>query len=501
MAPLGLGILAGPVASASQRRPAPNGLVLSVSDIHFDPFYDRALFRSLVESDVKRWETIFKKSVVNRPSAYGSDTNFPLLDSALNEMRRTVPFPDMIIISGDFLAHDFVSTFAKAFGSSDSRALQMFVDKTIAFLTLMIEQRFPQAPVYPALGNNDSYCGDYAIDPAGLFLKATAQTWKRLFKNQANADSFMQTFPLSGSYSVVAPRNRKHRILVLNTVFFSSEYQNSCGSPQSDPGGDQIKWIESRLKAAASAEEKVWLVYHIPPGVDVYANSKSPAPVLYWKSTYNQQFLEMMKRYSATVVASFAGHTHMDSFELLCQAISRRADGFVDVTPAISPLFDNNPGFKLFAYDRRSASVRDYSAYFLDLKSPGARWTMEYRFGASYRLPEVNAVSLQALQNLMLTDYHGILGRFEKYYNVSNVSKPAITDSNWPGYWCGIGNLTGPQFSQCHKIITEGRTACANSTEIPSQASQEELSLVPGRKRTKVPLTRLPRKCRLATAI
>jgi hypothetical protein len=52
---------------------------------------------------------------------------------------------------------------------------------------------------------------------------------------------------------------------------------------------------------------------------------------------------EVAEGYSNTIVASFAGHTHMDDFRLIGGREGRYA--FALITPAVSPIFGQNPGF------------------------------------------------------------------------------------------------------------------------------------------------------------
>jgi hypothetical protein len=326
----------------------------------------------------------------------------------------------------------------------------------------MIVRRFPSTPVYPALGNNDSYCGDYQIEPNGQFLHTTARTWRSFFKTKANAASFARTFPSDGGYSVSSPTNRAHRLVVLNNTFFSINYQNRCGDQSRDPGSEQIKWLESELQKAAQAREKVWLVYHIPPGIDVYStlhpsqNSTGQAPqaITFWQPAYNQQFIDLVRRYSSTIIGSFAGHMHMDTFELI-QATNQQAISFVHVTPAISPLFGNNPAFELFGYDRRSFVPQDYTAYYFDLGSAAGqtngqiKWSKEYSFRESFRQPTFSASTLQTVQKEMAASANDQRAKYEMFYDVSNNASPAISPANWVAYWCGINNLTPLDYGRC----------------------------------------------------
>ncbi len=440
-------------APARTARPVtPAGVVVSISDIHFNPFYDPKLVASLIQSDYTRWQAIFSNSSVQDYGSHKADTNYNLFNSALQNNYLRAPHPDFIVISGDFLAHDFQETFAKLSGNNDPKAVASFIEKTIAFVTWMIARRFPQTPVYPALGNNDSYCGDYEVEPGGEFLRATAQTWRGLFKNSANANSFMRTFSASGSYSVIAPYKRNHRIIVLNTTFFSNNYKNTCGDPKAEPGRDEMRWLQAELRKAAAAKEKVWLLYHIPAGVDVFASvKKGPGQAItFWRPDYNQQFIDLLAQYSRVIVASFAGHIHMDSFQVV-----QPGKQFVHITPAISPLFGNNPAFDIFTYSRQSAALKNYTAYYFDLSSAAAQtnapvtWQKEYSFTESYGRPAFTAATLQAIYNLMPTNENGDLARYETYYDVSNTASPGFDPNNWRAYWCGMGNLTASRYLNC----------------------------------------------------
>lgn len=465
------GLFLTPAFSLTHARPARHtsgaGLVVSISDIHFNPFSDPKLLDSLIQSDYARWQRIFSRTGVAGYGSHSADTNYNLLNSALENIYLRAPRPDFIIISGDFLAHDFQETYAKLAGSSDPKAVNPFIDKTIAFVTWMIARRFPKTPVYPALGNNDSYCGDYQVEPAGQFLRATAQTWKRLLNNKSNAGVFLRTFPVSGAYSVIAPHNRNHRVIVLNTTFFSSNYKNTCGDPSAEPGNDEIKWLETELAKAAAAKERVWLVYHIPAGVDVFASVKDDQAgqaVSLWQPVFNQQFIDLVTRYSSVIAAAFAGHIHMDSFQLV-QSNNQAPASFVHITPAFSPLFGNNPAFDVFTYNRGLAALKDYSAYYFDLSSPASqknapvKWSKEYSFAQAFAQPDFSATTLQAMYRHLPANQNGDLTKYEKYYDVSNTASPGFDPNKWRAYWCGIGNLTVSTYLSCVSNATSRQGA------------------------------------------
>jgi hypothetical protein len=80
----------------------------------------------------------------------------------------------------------------------------------------------------------------------------------------------------------------------------------------------------SRARGGKRGWERVWLVYHIPPGIDGYATLRRGAcpstMIPMWDQGYAGAFLALIKRYADPVTASFAGHTHMDDFPLIGDA-------------------------------------------------------------------------------------------------------------------------------------------------------------------------------------
>jgi sphingomyelin phosphodiesterase acid-like 3 len=439
--------------SGDATRPSATGVVLSLTDLHFDPFYDLTLFPALVRAAPVEWTRIFESSQVTGYGQFGKDSNYNLLVSALRHAALAAPEADLILLAGDWLAHGFADTYYEYAGDRDPRGLYEFTDKTIAFVTQRIREQFPHTPIYPALGNEDSYCGDYQLQPKGEFLRRTADTWKTLFHNGSNERAFMQTFPTGGYYAVSAPGTPKHRVVVLNTVFFSANYRNQCGDPKDDPAGDEIRWLAAQLKDAAAKEERVWLLYHIPPGIDAFSTAdvtSGNTVVSFWQAGYLESFLALLDQYRNTIAFTLAGHTHTDEFRLALDGGTGRSL-FLVVTPAISPIFANNPGLQVLSYDRKTFSVLDYTTHQLDLAAgPLQHWKEEYRFSRAYGLFPVDARTLQTLFRSLHKDAQS-RAMYIRYYNVSSPASPVITEQTWPIYWCAIGHLTVAAFEACRQ--------------------------------------------------
>ena len=81
-----------------------------------------------------------------------------------------------------------------------------------------------------------------------------------------------------GCYSVLAPRLNGLELVSVNTIFFSKKYtaqdfQKNCASVQTSAPSDTFAWLQDQLASAQEAKRPVWLIMHIPPGIDGYAST------------------------------------------------------------------------------------------------------------------------------------------------------------------------------------------------------------------------------------
>jgi hypothetical protein len=207
------------------------------------------------------------------------------------------------------------------------------------------------------------------------------------------------------------------------------------------------------LKTAKKNKQNVWIVLHIPPGVDTWSTVKKGHTVAYWDDlhkdrdsrTFTDRFEELVQMYSPIIKGIFSGHTHMDHFRLIFDK-SHNPLAYVHITPAISPEYGNNPGFQVLTYDAGSFSVADFDTYYYD----GAAWKEEYDFDGTYGKAPYDASNLAAIYN-RLSDDSALRRSFVDYYDVHNRQVNPITDSNWKAYWCGIGSLTDDDFNACYR--------------------------------------------------
>jgi sphingomyelin phosphodiesterase acid-like 3 len=428
-----------------------------IADVHFDPFYNEKLVSRLSAEAPGEWPAILASATPGL-NPYGTDTNYELLESTLADARAREPNPDFILYAGDFLAHYWRARFKEFSNDKSEAAYRAFTSKIMQFLADRFTRYFPNVPVLPTLGNVDSYCGDYQIQPRGAFLRMFKETWSSLLGPVAHSETdFDEVFPKGGYFSMPLPRLKKHRLIVLNTVLFSTNYTNRCGDPSEKPGMDQLQWLRLTLEKAQHAGESVWLLMHIPFGIDVFntlLRGTAAAPVTFWRPAYSRPFLELMRRYRSRVQALFSGHIHMDTFRIFARA-EDRAILFNHVAPAISPIFGNNPGYQLFSYRRDTGELEDYTTFYLTNLTDAKRsrrgiWKREYEFNRSYGLTGINRVTLRRLSREVASNPQ-VQRKYTRYYNVSRTRKPVISRENMKAYRCALANLTPSSFERCSR--------------------------------------------------
>jgi sphingomyelin phosphodiesterase acid-like 3 len=400
------------------------GNFLLMSDIHFDPFADPKLIKSLIAAPVEKWEGILESVPDELFAPSGKDANYPLMISALSEAAKKGPY-DFAILTGDYLVHDARALFVPV-GGADEQAYEDFVTKTEIFVAREVQKRLAGTPVYFSLGNNDSECGDYMMATHTTFLDAITHEWRTL---DASPDA-QKTMADAGYYAITHPTLANTQLVVLNDIYWSNHYsEDSCHSQPNDHAGDkEMDWLGTQLSQAKAQNEKVILVMHIPPQVDLFGTlkgmdkDKKKEGKFFWEKEYEKSFVRLMRDYSNTVEFAFAGHTHMDDFRILSDDHGK---GFLvtHICPAVSPIRFNNPGFQVMEYDKNTGDIKDMATFYLKnlvtaKGSQDGQWGLEYDFDSTYGLNGYNAASLISLTDALDTDGDK-LSAFAKYYDVS----------------------------------------------------------------------------------
>ncbi|NDV25900.1 metallophosphoesterase [Desulfovibrio sp. JC010] len=425
---------------------------IAISDVHFNPFDDTTLFDRLVAAPAEDWDEIFQSSTKTALPAYGEESNFTLLSKALDSATSHDANPAVVIFPGDILCHNFKTTFDNLYGSVDQDALESFIMKTVRFFVLQVRERFIDAPVLFTLGNNDSYAGDYDLVAGGDFLAETAD----LFKNQwlddwVQSSTFNQSYKAGGYYTASVSK-KSIRLVSLNSVLFTTHRPAPVAG---DAAYIQLDWFEEQLAAAQNSGQQVYVVTHVPPGTNIYSTIANHMDAQgriadvddMWHDGYQTRFLAIMEAYPNLSITFFSGHTHMDEFRLIYNDARSNTPATVLGQPAISPVFENNPAYKVFNVNIENWELQDYTAQALRLDQSSEKFSQEYKFTTQYNLSNATAPSMAALSNSLALGGEDKTSYIQYYYSGS--PRSPITETNWHGYRCSTGFVRADKYKTC----------------------------------------------------
>ena len=449
-------VIAGLIASVPSVWGAEgSGTFVVISDLHFNPFDPPALVPVLASSAPAAWKATFAATRDQAMSRTGVDTNHALLASSLVPFAKAMADADFAIVPGDFLVHEFDAKAAKALGvAPTSQAAGDMAVKTTLFVGDALADALAGKPAIVALGNVDSSCGDYRIEPGGRYLAETRETVRRLVGAERLEPDFDRTYAAGGYYAARHPTVANGLIVVLNDVLWSTKYRDACGTDGLAAAQAMLDWFRDRLARQRATGGRVWLVHHIPWGIDPYSTivntqaSTCPAKVVpFLREPFASDFLALLAEYHEVLQASFSGHTHFDDYRLLIDGHGT-AVAMDKLTPGISPVFGQDPGFQVFTYDRRSGVPGDFSTWYL--ANPGAApsaadWRFEYTFTTAYRQPHYAPAAVKSVWQALATD-GAVRDTYRRLYNVGRGALAGPLTA----YVCAIGHLDRPSFTACY---------------------------------------------------
>ena len=473
--------LAATIAPA-QSHTASTVPVIMLSDIHLDPFHDPAKVAQLRSTPATGWAAILDAppsptqaadfaQLQTTCGAKGIDTPIALLNSSLAAATREQPTPLFVTVSGDLMAHQFDCRFHTLAPTATAADYSAFAAKTVAFIALQLHQTFPRSPIYFALGNNDSGCKDYREDPNSAFLQADALAFSDDALNPANRAAFLREFPQYGDYNIALPAPVTHtRLIVLQDIFQSARYTNCSGNtadPATNSGQLQIDWLRAQLTAARAAHEHVWVMAHIPPGVDAYSTIKksgascgTAAPELFIPSG---AFASTLAQFADVIKLALFGHTHMDEMRAYPSAGSNTPAAIVPgkLVPSITPVNGNNPAFTIAQIETAepaTATLKDYTVYSASNQTGiSTEWSEEYNYAKTYGMPDFSGPSAAKLSSIFLADKSGSTDPSLAYQRFYFVGDPGVTANAkaaamklvWHAYACSITNTSDTDYHAC----------------------------------------------------
>ena len=382
--------------------PAPTGLNMLETESSQAPFI-------LHVSDVHL-------NTSSKTTTYGEDTGMALWQALKAKLRSVIDgkkTPEFIIFTGDLPAH-YDCASDNCYLPPDQRTSHN-TNMKVLLEDLRELVAKSKTPLFFIPGNNDGLAGDYFS-----FADARQQTALHLVPEARNPYPALNTatrcgeppclltdpHPKMGYYS--ARPIKGLRLIGLNTIIWGATYTSVDGISQREAGNTQMLWLTEQLKQAAEVREKVYVLMHIPPGIDAYGTYKLKKPSLMWSSlpspgmTWQDQFLGLINHYSENVAGLFYGHTHMDELRVFYDRTGTKVREVAISSPGVTPLDSNNPGFKIVFFEPQSKEVIDFTTHY---SIPTAtRWgDASYQFSKVYGCkpqPLLDCLAKQTLEQI-----------------------------------------------------------------------------------------------------
>ena len=432
---------------------------LWLTDVHVDPFYhspDRQCHKK-------------ELSLLERHpfGTIGCDPPPSLLYSVLEGAAawlEATSNASFVLFTGDFVRHDLPRMQNPANNASD----------IVENVSTLARDYFPHAPmVFGTLGNNDNPC-DYC-EQITTGSAVNEWFWKigsRIKKATCMTEATLEQYKY-GSFFEVAVGGLT--ILSISTVIYSTLHVPG-DMLEADPFG-QFAWLRTKLAEAVESGRSVWIVGHIPPGMETFGFTE-----LWWPE-YVTKYLALVQdpALGPTVAAQLFGHVHKDEVRVLPNPPP--GAGPIFLSSSISPVYYNNPSFKMVQYNRTSGRLLDFKTIYADITADGKplQWKFGYDLLQTYPDLKMSGITAGALANLtdsLLTGKDS-WKRYARWYAAGYPSDlqhygVATTDSEANAtyklqrrkqYVCAAVIRTAAEYQDCVGLTQHGPPASASFEE------------------------------------
>ena len=336
--------------------------------------------------------------------AYGCDLPNTTANLVLDHL-KTLQDIDFVVYGGDNPPHDLWLETEQSQMNVESIVINMF------------KKYFPKTPIYPVLGNHESYPeSEYLQSLYGNLTESLARMW-RLWA--PFPDAAIKTIGLGGYYTLML--KPKLRLVSYNSDYGYAYNFYALLNHKNPAYTLHTQWLQDTLATAKRNGEKVLLVAHVPPGI---ASSTFE---------YGDWFVNVTLPYSDIIVGQLFGHTHQDHFKVVQHG--GKTLGSVLITPSVTTFAHQNPSFRIYSMDASTYALLDYDQYFLniteanELAKEGKTPKFEFNYSAKslYGLKDLSADSWLDLANRFKSNSTLFLQYVDNMYARS---KPPSCDAN-----------------------------------------------------------------------
>eukprot|EP00009_Paramoeba_aestuarina_P001137 CAMPEP_0201517536 /NCGR_PEP_ID=MMETSP0161_2-20130828/8617_1 /ASSEMBLY_ACC=CAM_ASM_000251 /TAXON_ID=180227 /ORGANISM="Neoparamoeba aestuarina, Strain SoJaBio B1-5/56/2" /LENGTH=383 /DNA_ID=CAMNT_0047915065 /DNA_START=347 /DNA_END=1495 /DNA_ORIENTATION=+ len=335
----------------------------------------------------------------------------------MTQLQKVAPTPDWVFVTGDYSAHGLTG-------------VGNYTLEAITNVTQALQAVYPQSNIYFCFGNNDVPEINYNIDCSADWFNTIYELWGDYIPEDQK-DSFLTrgAYKVNLSYSFpssnASAEKSKLWLIVLNTLFYSTR---SNHQHEADPCG-QFEWLETQLFEANKAGAKVYLMSHIMPGIDSYKF------ISLWETHFNDQFFATVLPYSEIIVGQFYGHVHVDEYRAFNDVGEsrkkererkrgkegeREGQGKREeetptpiynslINSAVSPVYGNNPNFRVATYSQSNFSVIDYHIWAMNLEESNIAhnpvWKYYYSFEDAYGVGSPDHDGIEDFNSKIINSY------------------------------------------------------------------------------------------------
>ncbi|CAE7191583.1 sgmD [Symbiodinium natans] len=440
---------------------------LWLTDAHVDPYYlspDRQCFKMPLSR-----LTHFPFGMI------GCDPPPHLLYSVLEGAAAWLKSggnSSFVLFTGDFVRHHLLRMQNSGANASD-------IVKNVSVLT---RNYFADIPaVFGALGNSDSHC-DYCQE---ITTDRPVNPWFWTLGNAINQAGCMTNKTLEaykyGGYFELAVGGLT--ILSISTVIYSV-FHVPAGPLEDDPFS-QFAWLKERLGEAVQQQRRVWIVGHIPPGIETFGFTEL------WRPVYVAKYLEIVQDpvLGPAIAAQLFGHLHKDEFRVLPNPPP--GAGPIILSASISPVYYNNPSFKIVQYNRTSGKLVNFKMVYSEITADGKplQWGFGYDLLQTYPEFQGSGLSMDAVMNLT-DEFSTGLESWKQYARWYAASYPnelqhytaLKTDSEANATWkskqrrqytCAMVIRTAAEYQDC--LGVPALAGSMTSMSMASMASRDEI--------------------------
>ncbi|KAM9320148.1 acid sphingomyelinase-like phosphodiesterase 3b [Gastrophryne carolinensis] len=411
--------------------PTQRGYFWHLTDLHLDPNYT-------VTTDPTNVCPSAGDQPVTDPGKWGNylcDSPRTLINSSIYAMKTILPDPDFILWTGDDTPH-----------VPNEQLSEKAVLDIVEWLTNLIMEVFPTTKVYAALGNHDFHPKNQLPAQSNVIYDRISEFWKPWLKAES-----ISTFQKGAYYSEpLVNTGVASRVLILNTNLYYDS--NSITANMMDPS-EQFSWLENQLIDASQNGEKVYIVGHVPPGYFEKKREKA-----WFRENFNKRYIEIIQKYFTVIQGQFFGHHHTDSYRMFYNNAGDPIST-IFIAPGVTPWKTtlpgvengaNNPGIRVFEYDRNTLHILDMITYYMNLtfaNKESPRWEKEYRLTEAFLVPDGSPQSMHT----MLQKISNEPCFLQKYYEYNSVNYDLdICDGSCKmDHVCAIREVDFTNYSAC----------------------------------------------------